>query len=350
MDRVRLCLAVLMLFAAPACANSVAQERVEGRLIDLRGDLAADVAVAAGWTNPHAADIAACRWDDVPGATLIGTIRAGVLILSRNNATAEPSAKILRTTDGAVLQDAAGIGLGTSTGLDITGLVGLSEILEMEVRFFGVNAWKASRVATDPDPLQFSGFGVTLPGQSEQIDYSSRLCNIEVNARPRVVGGIPLILGFRSLQLHERFDVWRLDPQDGTPGLDAHTHNFLYGAQVGVEPSFFGGESALTLEGLAKAGVYANCSSQSASSPLLGEGAEAKRNRTVFVGELGLIVDYRFSQSFALRAGYELLWISGVALAPNQSPTTDLGVPLATLNASGSALYQGVMASLEFMF
>jgi len=51
------------------------------------------------------------------------------------------------------------------------------------------------------------------------------------------------------------------------------------------------------------------------------------RNRASFVGEIGLMLDYRFSRFFSARAGYELLWLYGVALAPDQGAVTDLLTP-----------------------
>jgi len=37
-----------------------------------------------------------------------------------------------------------------------------------------------------------------------------------------------------------------------------------------------------------------------------------------FVGELSLVPMYRLNNSWTLRCGYNLLWIEGVALAPDQ--------------------------------
>lgn len=332
---------------AATSANCHAQE---GRLLDLSNGLPFEEASVDPWTQRHAADIICCgAGGDVAGQALLGTIRAGTLILTRNHAAAEPSAKILDTSGNTVL-DASDLGLGVSAGLDLTLLTALSQSNELEIRFFGIDNWSTSESASDPTGVRFDGFGIFMPAvQSQRIDYTSRLFNIEVNLRPRVVGGVPLVLGFRSMQLHERLNLSTLDPLPESVDLTTHTNNFLYGFQVGAEPYLLGANGPLRLDGLAKAGIYGNHVTQGTSSPLAGT-IGAHDDRVSFVGELGLTVVYRFCPMFAARAGYEMLWIYGVALAPDQSRVTDVTVPSARVNSSATAFYQGAVVSLEFMF
>jgi hypothetical protein len=345
-------LTVLVLATVPASAADGQSEALDGRFIDLTVELPADAASVGAWARRHGDDLYPVGGaSETPGPALLGTIRAGALVLTRSRASGEPSGKIYRVADDVPLADTAVLSLGTSAGLDITLLTALSQISELEVRFFGIDGWSTSRTAGDPQGVWFEGFGAVLtPAQSERIDYGSRLYNVELNLRPRVADGMPLILGFRSLQLHERLALWTLDPPP-TVDIDMHTNNYLYGVQVGAEPYLLGDStSPLRLEGLAKAGIYGNCASQGTCSTLLGRTLTAKHTRSSFVGEVGLMIDYRFSRFFAARAGYELLWVSGVALAPDQSASTDLLGPLAGVNTSATAFYQGAAVSLEFVF
>ncbi|MHB9049902.1 MAG: hypothetical protein ACYC35_28625 [Pirellulales bacterium] len=339
--------AVVLVTALTPCAAAFARDDAElGKLIDLTGD-AADI---DAWARRHASDVYPCASTGETPPALVGTIRAGALILSRSRAKAEPSSKIFRTSDDALLGDSAAMGLGTSVGFDITVLTALSEYSELEARYFGIDGWNTSQTASDPGGVRFDGFGALLAGQSERMDYASRLYNVEFNFRPRVAEGIPLIFGVRTVQLHERFEMLRLDPPPESIGVSAHVNNYLWGFQIGAEPYLFGAGGPLTLEGSLKGGIYGNHASQGAFSSVLDTSAEAARNRASFVGEVGLTIDYRFSRFFAARAGYELIWLSGVALAPDQGPSTDLAVPLAAIDASGTAFYQGAAASLEFVF
>ena len=340
--------AVALWIAGSPCAP--AREVEEGQLIDLTA-LTADVDASAPVRLPR--DLILCDTGETPGPALLGTVRLGALIFSRDHTSAEPSAKVFRATDDHLLLDANDMGLGTATGVDLTLLTAISATNELEFRYFGIDGWHGSETANSPpDGVRLTGYGVSLSSLGQRFDYYSRLYNVEFNFRPRVSEGIPLILGFRSMQLHERFEVWRFDDEPpATLQLGTGTRNFLYGFQIGAEPYLGSSSSPLRLEGLAKAGIYLNHAYQGTfSQPLEVTTIEATRNRSAFVGELGLMLDYRFSRFLAARAGYEMLWITGVALAPNQSGTTDLLVPSATIQCSGTAFYQGATAALEFVF
>jgi hypothetical protein len=349
MDRVRIFVATLVLAMAPV-GTVAAGQAAEGRLIDLTADAAGDVVDVDPWFARHVADLRLCGVGETPGPALLGTFRIGAVILSRSRATAEPSARIFSVADDSVLLNAADLSLGTNAGLDITLLTAVSDAMEVETRFFSVTGGNTSRTVSAPAGVRFEGFGTALTAGEERTDYASRLYNFELNVRPRVAAGMPLVAGFRTLQLHERFELSRLDAVPATVDLGSHTNNFLYGVQVGAEPYLMGAGGPLTLEGVFKAGVYANHALQGTGSPPLATSVAARQNRAAFVGEVGLMIDYRFSRFLALRGGYELLWVSRVALAPNQSGSTDLLAPSASLNDSATAFYQGAVASLEFVF
>ena len=68
------------------------------------------------------------------------------------------------------------------------------------------------------------------------------------------------------------------------------------------------------------------------------------------MGELGVAIVYRFSPAFEARAGYQLLWLHGVALAPDQSRSTNLPGPSGGVNCSATSFYQGAAVSLGFVF
>jgi hypothetical protein len=74
-----------------------------------------------------------------------------------------------------------------------------------------------------------------------------------------------------------------------------------------------------------------------------------------FVSEASLHLKYQLMDGLALKAGYEMLWLDGVALAPGQiqeTLTTASGMPVRALgvNAGSSALFQGFTAGLEYSF
>jgi hypothetical protein len=323
-----------------------------GPIVDLRVAPQSHQVGCVPFSVPADEDLHFCNSGvDMPRTGAIGSVELGVLILTRSRAAAEPTSKIFSLADNRVLLDSADLSLGTSSGLDVTFLMPLGESLGVETRYFGITGWRASRVVTDPldGGVRFEGFGTSLAAETERIDYASRLYNIELNMLPLVTAGVPVVLGFRSLQLHERFELWQLDTLPASARLGSYTNNYLYGFQVGAEPYLSGAGGALRVDGLIKAGIYGNHAAQGVFSPLLGTSVEARRNRPAFVGELGIDVVYRFSRFFSLRGGYELLWLSSVALAPDQSRSTDLAAPSAGLNL-GAAFFHGATASVEFVF
>lgn len=347
MDRVHLFVVILALTGLPAGALAAESPAAEGRILDLTGDLATDLGTSSPWMG----DVEPCAgfWGR-SGQALLGAFRVGALFLNRDHPKARPVSQIVRTADGAPLWDATDLRMGTETGLDLAFLVALCSALDLEIRYFGIDGWDASQVVSDPGGVTFNGFGLTTTDLSQRVDYFSRLYSIEVAIRPRVIDSIPLVLGFRHVQLHENFEVRRLDPLPEAPDLGAHTRNYLYGFQLGVEPYLFGAGTPLRVEGVFKAGIYGNHASQSSFSPVAGTVVEATDNRTSFVGEAGLTLAYRFSTYFTIRGGYEVLWLYGVALAPDQSSTTNFLSPTSQLNDKSTAFLHGATVGLEFVF
>jgi hypothetical protein len=333
-----------------ACAFGADDEITMGPAIDLR-----DVSSprSADWIPPFissAADLHFCN-EGVNVPALFGTFQVGAVFLTRSRAKATPTSKIFSQTNDGLLLDCGDLDLGTSYGLDVTAIIRLGGSMGVETRYFGITDWGASRVVTDPlgTGVRFEGFGASIPAVSEQVDYDSRFYSFEINVLPLVTEGMPLVLGFRGLQLHEQFQVWQVDPLPRSVGLGSRTNNYLYGFQIGAEPYLVGAGGALRIDGLIKAGIYANHASQGVSSPVLGTSVEARRDLAAFAGEVGLAVVYRINRALALRGGYELLWLSQVALAPDQGRKTNLAVPSAQLDL-GAALMHGATASVEFAF
>jgi len=66
-----------------------------------------------------------------------------------------------------------------------------------------------------------------------------------------------------------------------------------------------------------------------------------------FVGELNLTGIYQLNQTWGLRAGYNLMWIEGVALAPAQTDFTLTSTSGTGLNRGGGLFLHGINLGLE---
>jgi hypothetical protein len=76
------------------------------------------------------------------------------------------------------------------------------------------------------------------------------------------------------------------------------------------------------------------------------------RHRTSFVGDLSLQFNYQFAGSWTFHAGYNAIWVTGLALGPNNVGTSaellTLGPTL--LDHGGTMLYHGPNLGLVFTY
>ena len=181
----------------------------------------------------------------------------------------------------------------------------------------------------------------------------------EANGRLALNNRVTVLAGFRWLQLNDNLLGW-LSPTAGLPPFwNTSTANNLYGAQIGVEGKILEYER-FSLGGLVKIGLFDNDAMQSTGVSLekVVYPSKASANHAAFVSEAGLRLKYQVTGGLALKAGYELLWLDGVALAPGQiqeTIATEHLLPPSTVQALGvnsgsNVLFQGFTAGFEYSF
>lgn len=246
----------------------------------------------------------------------------------------------------------------------------------LEFTYYGLfNFDSSARVTGDGDlfsvlsqcgQVPFGGFAETDAADVHRIEYSSTFDNFEVNFRRRWISPNcryqgSWLVGARYFKLDEDFEFTSVTATGGLD-MDVQTNNSLTGAQ-------FGGDlwlcviPGIRIGGEFKAGVFGNHAIQStgiaASSFPLPFAEEVKSNDVAFVSNLDLMMLYRLNYNWTLRAGYQFLYVDGVALASeNFNPTPPsifVGVPpdlirTATINDNGSVFYHGLMMGVEFMW
>lgn len=216
------------------------------------------------------------------------------------------------------------------------------------------------------------------------IDYSSELHSIELNlvsccghydpcesfsekrdptypraGRQARSSTIEYLVGFRYLRLSEHFRLYAEADEPSTPGgailttsgfYDVRTGNNLYGAQSGVRMRRWG--ERLGWEASGKAGIYGIDMSQNQSVvdypgfPLR-PASRGTGGDVAFVGDVNLSGVYRLTDVWNVRAGYNLIWVAGVALAPDQ---LDWSAGVASgrhLDRGGSVLVHGISCGAE---
>ena len=259
-----------------------------------------------------------------------------------------------------------------------------------ELSYFSVLGLSATK-ATGPDnPADW--LVMKAPGtfwQTQDFPYqamvwrdATSLYSVEANARLELSPRVTVLAGLRWLQLNDRLQG-TLTPADHTaptwkqscPGADllalctgspvesagayppfwtTSTKNNLYGVQIGIDGKLLE-LGRLSLDGVVKIGLFDDAAEQSTVVSMRKQllPSRAATNHATFASEAGLQVKYQLTKGLAVKAGYEALWLDGVALAPGQiqeSLTTPASVTALGVNCRSSALFQGGTVGLEYSF
>ena len=222
----------------------------------------------------------------------------------------------------------------------------------------------------------------------ETIRYTSSTNNLELNGRFTPRGRedrlvlqpngkwrqecqpgryISYLYGVRFFQLNEAFnfhskgrsDVFDpttgqlIDSQTYTGDYDIVTHNNLLGLQVGLDITFRECRWAWGFHG--KVGPYVNFSDQASDitagveySPSFIRRLAWSKHTSSLIGEAGIQGTYKFRPNLVGRASYDFMWVSGVALAPEQLQFTTN--PVNTINDNGFLFMHGATLGLEWLW
>lgn len=145
-------------------------------------------------------------------------------------------------------------------------------------------------------------------------------------------------------------------PQDAVGDIGVVTHNALLGFQIGAEMMFRNCRWAWGFD--AKIGPYINLCDQTTTIDANATSGDARTayHRTLtgdsspaaMVGEFGIQATYKFKPNLMVHAGYDFMWITGLALGAEQlkfGPN-----PVNHIGASGTVLAQGVSLGVEWMW
>ena len=276
-----------------------------------------------------------------------------------DNATSQT---VLSTSD---LSTGAAGGMRALIGFQVCGM-------PVEFNYFGLFDQFASASVASATPNAFTlpdGLGrasdVFVGANRIDVRYDSKIHNAEINfpccncccncscdgdTRCR---SWEWMVGFRYLSLRETLDVFGTRIVSGAPetgDYNIQTHNDLYGAQFGAR--FRRCLGRLSWEATGKAGIYGNDAGQAqfvqdypnfALRPAIGAG----EGRVAFLGELNLTAIYQLNDTWGLRAGYNLIFIDGLALAPDQLDFTFTSTSGSVVNSGRNLVLQGVNVGLE---
>ena len=300
------------------------------------------------------------------------------LFLQRNNAAINRSLVVDNTATSVPIIAAGDPTSTIGTGARLLyGNYGEDDI-GWEVGYFGVYGMNAASTATSaggsleaPNKVFANQTGL-IDAFSARVTDSSSINSAELNlvfheydggynrrsGRPWQRcegydgGHVDWIGGFRWANLQDEAVLAMprgTSPQSSTYSVDSSSN--LFAAQVGTR-----GRMAFerwAVEGWMKIGIAGTMLSQSQTifDPLptttFRPTASSDKAGMGMIADMNLSAIYRFNEVWGLRVGYNLIWLTGVALAPDQfdfSPTPTGGT---NLNGSGSMFLSGANLGLE---
>lgn len=225
----------------------------------------------------------------------------------------------------------------------------------LEGIYFGTQQWDSGvhtiqgmndlRLPGDIALATFDFFGA----DRMRVDYTSTLHSAEANVKYNT-GLLSYLSGFRFVNIDEGFSINSFDVATGTSDYKIATTNKLFGGQIGVvaqQPADWIG-----WEAFGKIGAYGNVAAQSTLLQDFNNTLTVRNSRTTggnvaFVGELGASAILRMTGAWSLRAGYNVLWVEGIALAPNQLDYTATLTSGTALHVNGGALFHGANLGIE---
>ncbi len=233
------------------------------------------------------------------------------------------------------------------TGFNLSALCHFPNGWEIEFGYFQLDEWIAKNFVPGDSLIVVGGAGSAteiVPSTDTGVQYESCLYLSEINLRRQLNKWLDLLIGFRGGELDERYTAF-----SDTVNFESRTTNSLYGFQVGADVKLLD-NSSWHINGLCKLGVYGNAIDQQSSLDVIATALDQHGSQVAFMGEIGLSVAYDFGRHFSARAFYQAVWLSGVALAPEQIGGTNFNTDTVSINSNGSLFYQGGGIGLEVRY
>ncbi len=285
------------------------------------------------------------------------------LILRRNNQSFNQPL-VLNLNTGEPLLSTGDLGFKTAAGMRAGFGYRTCAGRAWEFNYLGLFHQSASAFVALHDELALPGdLGLAVNNfffaDTVSVGYTSRLNSAEINrvccrcscADPACCRSLEWLYGFRYLNLNESLSIVSTDFEESSTTYRVRANNNLFGAQVGSRFRRCFGQ--WSWEGTVKAGIFGNAAEQ-IGDPIVDFPDFLIRPRlstsavnVAFVGDLNFSGVYQLSNVWGIRAGYNLMWIEGVALAPNQLDFTNTPTSGTQLSTNGGVFLHGVNIGLE---
>lgn len=275
------------------------------------------------------------------------TLGAGAVLLERSKPAHAYGTVALDNTTSAVRLDVGQLAPDWRTGTTVFGRWDFHNGWDIEYRFLGLDGWNASRSVSDPGNLQLPLFSAGNPFDQATARYDARLFSHELNTQLGGDGSSWRLIG--GVRFAQVYDDANLQARGGAANGNVHVaaRNYLYGPQAGIGfGKTFGQSQRWSVDGRfcsALCGSW-NRVRTNASGNVSPRIVDRTDTHATFLGEADIAIRYRFSKHWAAYAGYEALYIAGIAEAWDVYTSPDPGRQM----TRACPFYHGATAGVEF--
>jgi Putative beta barrel porin-7 (BBP7) len=223
----------------------------------------------------------------------------------------------------------------------------------IEATYFGTQFWRDVNEVHDPDNLDLPGALALGANDFRQADvmtasYRSQLHSAEINY-VQMCDQFSLLAGFRYLSWTERFNIRALNDTN-LSDYDLNTSNNLFCAQLGARTTWLGRHVQWELIG--KAALCGNSASQDQrltdnNNTIVLRDTHSGGSAFSFLGDVNLNALRPINQNWQARVGYNLLFITGLALAPDQLDFTAGPSSGLRLDRQGGVFLHGINIGID---
>jgi hypothetical protein len=238
----------------------------------------------------------------------------------------------------------------------------------VEFEYWGLWDLNNSKRVTSDNLLRFPGdLGLAsldfFGGNVGEAAYHTQLNNFEVNVYHDICDCCccptdwQWLVGFRYINLEDQLNIVGIDPDTGHSVYHIATQNNLFGPQIGARIVRHCGCGPWGWDATGRIGIFGNAAEQTqfvTDFPATGGTPDILRGRrTDQAGEVAMVADlnisaiYKLNCTWALRAGYNVMWIEGIATAPDQLDFTDTVQSGSIVQTKGGEFFHGVNIGLE---
>jgi hypothetical protein len=295
-----------------------------------------------------------CGWYGLAEAIFFSRVNRNsnqpVVILTQDENGDYPGPTVLTTGDLSTADANTGLRaiLGYRCG-DCSGI---------EATYFGIWNMDSSATVTGDDNLAIPGdLGLAsidfFNADRMIVTYDTRLNNAEINyVRENCCNDWAWLVGFRYLSLDEVFNIRSdRDIDTGISNYNIRTSNDLFGAQIGAR--IVRRHCRWGWDATGKIGIFGNAADQTqfvTDFPpgfFLRDPVSARGGQVACVADINISGTYRLNETWGIRAGYNVMWVEGVATALDQLDFTDTPTSGSNLISTGGLFLHGANVGLE---